>query len=1366
MSEVVGPSLLVPTAASSGGSTPASNGDPYWANVVLLLQGTGTNGSTSFPDSSISTKATTVVSAATISTTQSKWGGGSMAFNTSNNGYTYTTATSSDFIFTGDFTIETWVYIVTGSGTVYIGGNWVSGAGFPMGIQITTGTWLPQISIFGGSPIASSGTALTRDAWHHVAVSRVSGVIYVVADGAIYSTTSNSSTFGSVAYNWYIESWGGATGTNGYWNANDYRITKGVGRYYPGNLTPPTAQMPTSGIRPAYGVVPSAQASTGAWTYINSTRINTNASGTRTLSATSLTAGNHIFVFVGSSVTLAASTISDTAGNTYTAVVTSSGNLLFGKWYYCLNANGNASNVVTITAGSTTVYGAASIQFSKSGSLPALNAVAGSLTGSGTAAVTCNKLTSNMGGLLLNGFSSNAAESSIVWSGISGLTDPFTNDSVNRVTLSYKTTSDVVTDVQATATGAVAQGKVISTLSVTDVVTSSFDPFFSSTVLLLHCDGTNASTTFTDLSAYARTMTRTGGPTISTTQSKFGGASMLSSGTGRITTPTSPDFYFGTGDFTLEFWLYAVDVTTAQAVFGNDTAPATYIYLWNGDINNSVVAANACFPAGSTIVANTWNHIALSRKDSVLSCNLNGVCKAYGTNTNITGTGGVDWYSWGGRGVGPSGQMVSGNFIDEIRITKGVGRYTGDFAAPTYPYASVVSVTSPPTGVVLLLHCEGTNGSATYTDSSASVHTFTAYNAPTISTAQSALGASSISFPAGAYLLSNTSTDFDLFDPTYSCTVEFFVYKTSSTNSSLMQAVTNSTYAWDISTVSNVVTVKVVNLNTGATLVQATGTPSLSTTAWVHIAAVLNVGVLTVYVGGVGGTPATLSTSMTHGTGYVYINPGATALYMDEVRITKGTAVYTSNFIPQVTPSPNPPTVNPTGTVLLLHFESLPIVDSGSYALTVSNGATPLTLSSTVPLPAVGTYSGYFGGTTFLELPAAAGGYSTGWNRFTSGVSGTVQFWMCPSTVQYGDLVFLANSSIVSSWCWGLHLSAGVLQFLTYSTGSATTVPTKIGVVANVWTHVALVNNAGTLRIYINGAYAQDAFSLGSSTGGDGTGYLYIGFGSFQPFVGNLDELKVTTTADYSAPFLVTVPTAYPAPAPSSTPLLLLHFEGTPPSTTFTDSAGLNAITSYGAVKPTYSQIISKVGSSSAYFYRTDMSNGTLLADIANAAPYKYNIFNRTATIYGTTSGTVEFWLYPVAPISVDPTYKLVRWNIPYGWEILVFPSINSISLNLYGNSGTTPQQTISSNLPISLNQWTHVAIVNNGGFITFFINGVADTTNFTQVSLDVSTLVPVGASVNTLWIGNTLNGYLDELRISSTAVYTTNFTPPTTPLS
>lgn len=132
----------------------------------------------------------------------------------------------------------------------------------------------------------------------------------------------------------------------------------------------------------------------------------------------------------------------------------------------------------------------------------------------------------------------------------------------------------------------------------------------SNALIVAHCDGADGSTTFTDSSQYARTLTATGLAQIDTAQSVFGGASGLFNGvTDDVRAASATDLTFGTGDFTFDARIrYAVVPGVAQYIWAQ-TAPGTYVYL---NSTGFVLAWAASTYATQTWApsTNTWYHVA------------------------------------------------------------------------------------------------------------------------------------------------------------------------------------------------------------------------------------------------------------------------------------------------------------------------------------------------------------------------------------------------------------------------------------------------------------------------------------------------------------------------------------------------------------------------------------------------------------------------------------------------------------------------------------------------------------------------------------------------------------------------------------
>jgi len=204
------------------------------------------------------------------------------------------------------------------------------------------------------------------------------------------------------------------------------------------------------------------------------------------------------------------------------------------------------------------------------------------------------------------------------------------------------------------------------------------------TLALLHFDGANNSTVFTDSSPFNQTVSVvTGTPKISTAMSKFGGSSLYLDGSSSIKIPNNANLNLGTGVFTIEFWFYLLSLPSGDALFLHKFgSPAQSIsinyparklasgFLGSGSVSTTVITAGA------------WYHVAVVRETT------NGAIKQYINGVNegtITLSGSVDnagdltigsWFSGSNRVTG---------YIDEFRIRKET-MYLANFTPPTAPF--------------------------------------------------------------------------------------------------------------------------------------------------------------------------------------------------------------------------------------------------------------------------------------------------------------------------------------------------------------------------------------------------------------------------------------------------------------------------------------------------------------------------------------------------------------------------------------------------------------------------------------------------------------------------------------------------------
>lgn len=228
------------------------------------------------------------------------------------------------------------------------------------------------------------------------------------------------------------------------------------------------------------------------------------------------------------------------------------------------------------------------------------------------------------------------------------------------------------------------------------------DPYFSSVVLLMHADGTNGGTTFTDSSSLAHSLTVSpAGPTTSTTKILTGTASHRGAAAGNIALPTSTAWQFGTGDFTIEWFGYAGNTGVLFAWCPQSTsAPFGFSLQLNGSSTGYIIydkwATNYRTFSGGSENAGDWTHYSLNRVSGAWVGTMNGAVLSQANaagdgvpatrdfTVNVGRMGSVYKDSdLGGSGLsGPGGN----GFIDEYRITKGVARYTGAHSIPGIPF--------------------------------------------------------------------------------------------------------------------------------------------------------------------------------------------------------------------------------------------------------------------------------------------------------------------------------------------------------------------------------------------------------------------------------------------------------------------------------------------------------------------------------------------------------------------------------------------------------------------------------------------------------------------------------------------------------
>jgi len=197
--------------------------------------------------------------------------------------------------------------------------------------------------------------------------------------------------------------------------------------------------------------------------------------------------------------------------------------------------------------------------------------------------------------------------------------------------------------------------------------------------LLIHCNGVDAATSFPDSSTEnPKTLSAANQAQVDTADKKFGSGSLLVDGSGDyISAPASADWNFGSGDFTIDFWLKgnAVSDKFPIGTWGNGGSNSWgIIYRRSGNILSFIFhdgSEKIYDTSGFDVAPGAWYHVAVERYGSNISIYVNGT--RYYNKSDYSGT-----FTDPGAAtlrIGSSGGQDFSGWIDEVRISKGIARY-------------------------------------------------------------------------------------------------------------------------------------------------------------------------------------------------------------------------------------------------------------------------------------------------------------------------------------------------------------------------------------------------------------------------------------------------------------------------------------------------------------------------------------------------------------------------------------------------------------------------------------------------------------------------------------------------------------------
>ena len=288
------------------------------------------------------------------------------------------------------------------------------------------------------------------------------------------------------------------------------------------------------------------------------------------------------------------------------------------------------------------------------------------------------------------------------------------------------------------------------------------DANFADVSLLLHGDGTSGSTTITDSSSNAVSVTANGNAQIDTTIKKFGTGSVELDGSGDYLSAGTSVGNFGTGDFTVEMWLYPISYN--RGLFSKTTntsgssPPSISAYMTSTALLvgvNSGSATGSWNTCSALPALNQWSHLAICRSGTDLRCFLNGT-----SILNVTNSADVDNSDTLRIGYWRLTNQFEG-YMDDIRFS-GVARYTSNFTAPTAAFLDNGPTLDLSSGNVFS-HAPSANVAYTFTNppSSGTSYDFTLKVTP--SATVTIAWPSSVEWPSGAAPAAPASGETDVY---------------------------------------------------------------------------------------------------------------------------------------------------------------------------------------------------------------------------------------------------------------------------------------------------------------------------------------------------------------------------------------------------------------------------------------------------------------------------------------------------------------------------------------------------------------------------------------------------------------------------
>ena len=651
------------------------------------------------------------------------------------------------------------------------------------------------------------------------------------------------------------------------------------------------------------------------------------------------------------------------------------------------------------------------------------------------------------------------------------------------------------------------------------------------TSALITSVGSNGSTnsTVTDGSTNNHTVTVNGNASSQTfSPYRSGGYSYYFDGDGtdyfEITSPTAA-LDFGTGDFTVELWIWQESygtllVDNRPTSVNGDQYWGVFSIETNGNIKLNTNNITRVITTSTPVIEGSWNHIALQRNSGTLEIYVNGTREATATYTGTFESS--HWrlfknaFSAGGIADG------SGGYIRDFRVVKGTAVYSGTtYDVPTETLTNI-------SGTSLLLFTTNNPQYEVVGNETISwvggfskpfgPYDYKEYDAATYGGSLYFDGSTGYAtVPADT---TNLTLDGDF-------TIDFWVYPTSAFSNEYVYGKWNNnpdgwtiflTTDWSSGNMGSLTLYYgTYGLNEAATSIR---TEKIKQNQWNHCRITRQSNVIYMAINGVVGARSnyganglswddtrSFNADATLGIGghtnYKY-GPG----YIADLRVIKGTALTTTNFTP-----PTEPVTAITNTSLLISGTDAAIIDKAQSTQLTLDGNT----QSSTTITKYGSSSMAFDGSgDYISIPD--GDWKTfGTNDFT------IEMWFNSTSTTKRQYLFsdIASSGQNDTSSVLLYLDAGALKVYIQDT-TYHLIQGSTSYSANTWHHVAVVRNGSTVTLYLDGQ-SEGTYSIGTASVNDSSNGAKIGradFSTSYDFTGYLEDVRITKgLARYTANF-------------------------------------------------------------------------------------------------------------------------------------------------------------------------------------------------------------------------------------------------------